>query len=252
MMVRPLPGRLTASAPVRLLMQNAYTVQPFQIVGGPAWIDSERYALEAKADGNASRAEIFLMLQSLLEDRFQLKIHRETRELPVYTLVPARSGLKLPPPKEGSCVESATDTIPEPSRGRMQPAGQGQAPAGAVRQRRRDGGPAGARMQGGKVLMPEFIRMLSMVLGRPVIDKTGFSGLFDVRLDFLPDEITATLPPPPPTLPAHPPIPTFRPFSLRCRNSLACGSSLRRVPSRLSSSTMSNGRRRIECDQGER
>ena len=44
MMVRPLPGRLTATAPVRLLMQNAYTVQPFQIVGGPAWINSERYA----------------------------------------------------------------------------------------------------------------------------------------------------------------------------------------------------------------
>ena len=141
MMVRPLPGRLTASAPLRLLMQNAYTVQSFQIVGGPGWIDSERYALEAKADGNASRSEIFLMLQSLLEDRFQLKIHRETRELPVYTLVPARSGLKLPSPKEGSCVESATDTIPEPSRGRMQPAGQGRAIAGAVRQRRRDGGP---------------------------------------------------------------------------------------------------------------
>jgi len=48
------------------------------------------------------------------------------------------------------------------------------------------------------VLMPEFIRMLSMVLGRPVIDKTGFGGLFDVRLDFLPDEVTPALPPPPP------------------------------------------------------
>jgi uncharacterized protein (TIGR03435 family) len=60
-------------------------------------------------------------------------------------------------------------------------------------------------MQGGKVLMPEFIRMLSMVLGRPVIDKTGFSGLFDVRLDFLPDELTAMLPPPPPDAAGAPP-----------------------------------------------
>jgi uncharacterized protein (TIGR03435 family) len=198
MMVRPLPGRLTASAPLRLLMQNAYTVQAFQIVGGPGWIDSERYTLEAKAGGNASRAEIFLMLQSLLEDRFQLKVHRETRELPVYTLVPARSGLKLPPPKEGSCVESTTDTIPEPSRGRMQPAVQGQAPLARCGSVGVMAAPPAARMQGGKVLMPEFIRMLSMVLGRPVIDKTGFSGLFDVRLDFLPDEMTAMLPPPPP------------------------------------------------------
>jgi uncharacterized protein (TIGR03435 family) len=56
----------------------------------------------------------------------------------------------------------------------------------------------GARMQGGKIAMPEFIRVLSMVLGRSVVDKTGFAGLFDVRLDFLPDEISAALPPPPP------------------------------------------------------
>ena len=88
-------------------MQNAYTVQPFQIVGGPDWINSERYAIDAKAAGNASRAQIFLMLQSLLEDRFQLKIHRETRELPVFDLVTAKGGLKLPPPKEGGCEDSA-------------------------------------------------------------------------------------------------------------------------------------------------
>ncbi|HZI73051.1 MAG TPA: M56 family metallopeptidase, partial [Gemmatimonadales bacterium] len=101
-MVRPLPGRLTADATVRLLVQNAYTVQPFQVVGGPAWIDAEQYEIEAKADGSANRAQMFLMLQSLLEDRFQLKTHRETRELPVYALVPARSGPKLPLPKDGS------------------------------------------------------------------------------------------------------------------------------------------------------
>jgi uncharacterized protein (TIGR03435 family) len=190
---------------VRLLMQNAYTVQAFQIVGGPGWIDSEQYVLEAKADGNASRAQIFLMLQSLLEDRFQLKIHRETRELPVYTLVPARSGMKLQPPKEGSCVDSPTDTIPEPSRGRMQPAVPGGPPLARCGSVGVMAAPPSARMQGGKVLMPEFIRMLSMVLGRPVIDKTGFSGLFDVRLDFLPDELTAMLPPPPPDAAGAPP-----------------------------------------------
>jgi uncharacterized protein (TIGR03435 family) len=52
-------------------------------------------------------------------------------------------------------------------------------------------------MQGGKISMPEFIRVLSAVLGRTVIDKTGFSGLFDLRLDFLPDETTVAMPPPP-------------------------------------------------------
>jgi uncharacterized protein (TIGR03435 family) len=198
MTVRPLPGRLTATAPVRLLMQNAYTVQPFQIAGGPVWINSERYEIEAKADGNASRAEIFLMLRSLLEDRFQLKIHRETRELPVYALVAAKSGFKLPPPKEGSCVSPPPDAPPDWAGGRMQPPGQGQPPparCGSVSVMLE---PAGARMQGGKIPMTEFIRVLSMVLGRSVIDRTGFTELFDVRLDFVPDEITEAMPAPPP------------------------------------------------------
>jgi uncharacterized protein (TIGR03435 family) len=59
-------------------------------------------------------------------------------------------------------------------------------------------GSAGARMQGGRVPMPEFIRMLSMVLGRTVRDGTGLTGLFDLQLDFLPDESTEVLPAPPP------------------------------------------------------
>ena len=71
-------------------MQYAYGVQPFQIVGGPERPMSARYQIDAKADGNASRARMFLMLQSLLEERFQLKTHRETRDLPVYALVAAR------------------------------------------------------------------------------------------------------------------------------------------------------------------
>ena len=55
-----------------------------------------------------------------------------------------------------------------------------------------------ARMSGGKIPMPELVRMLSVVLGRTVVDRTGFTGLFDVRLDFLPDESTPNVPPPPP------------------------------------------------------
>jgi uncharacterized protein (TIGR03435 family) len=196
--VRPLPGRLTADAPVRLLLQNAYSVQAFQIVGGPGWIDSEHFAIEAKAAGNASRDQIFLMLQGLMEVRFQLKIHRESRELPVYALVAARNGLKLSPPKEGACADPAPGALPPWEGGRIQPPGRGQppmAPCGRAGVMLASGG---ARMGGGKIPMPEFIRALSMVLDRTVIDKTGFTGLFDFRLDFLPDETTAALPPPPP------------------------------------------------------
>ena len=197
-MVRPLPGRLIATASLRVLMQNAYAMQPFQIVGGPDWINSERYEIEAKADGNASRAQMFLMLQSLLEDRFHLKIHRETKELPAYALVAARSGLKLPTPKEGSCVDPAADASPDWYGGRVAPPQPGPPPLARCGDVKVVLEPTGARLQGGKVGMPELTRMLSLSLGRAVIDKTGFTELFDVKLDFTADETTAALPPPPP------------------------------------------------------
>jgi uncharacterized protein (TIGR03435 family) len=161
-------------------------------------LQPERYEIDAKADGNANRNQMFLMLQSLLEDRFQLKVHRETRDLPVYALVAAKGGLKLPPPKEGGCIDSPADAAAEWAGGRMAPAGQaptspvlcGSAGLALV--------PTGARMQGAKVGMPELARRLSLMLDRKVIDKTGFTGLFDLQLDFVADEATPAMPPPPP------------------------------------------------------
>ena len=181
--MRPLPGRLTASAPLGVLMQAAYQAQPFQIIGGPAWIESDGYAVDAKAAGNPEHEQMMLMLQSLLEDRFQLKVHRESREMPLYALVPARGGLKLRPPRDGSCVEETDVLGPLADPGaRLQPPGQDRSPAP------RCGGldvpleVGGARLLGGKVPMAEFVRVLSRVLGRTVIDQTGFSGVFDVTL----------------------------------------------------------------------
>jgi len=197
MMMRLLPNGLTGTASVKLLMQRAYAAQSFQITGGPEWINSERYAIDAKAAGTPSRDQISLMLQSLLEERFQLKTHRETREVPVFNLVIARGGPKLPPPKEGGC-EDSTDPLPELTGGRMAPPGSGGAPltrCGGLGVSLQTGG---ARMSGGKIPMPELVRNLSVVLGRTVVDRTGFTGLFDVRLDFLPDDGTPALPPPPP------------------------------------------------------
>ena len=92
--MRPSPGRLTATAPLRVLMQAAYHVQPFQIVGGPEWMGRTQYEIDARAGGNPGNAQLFLMLQSLLADRFQLQFHRESRGMPVYALAPSRGGLK--------------------------------------------------------------------------------------------------------------------------------------------------------------
>ena len=199
MNVRPLPGRLTADATLQILVQYAYGVEPFQVVGVPNWLASQRYQIEAKADAAASRDRMFLMLQSLLEDRFQLKTHRDTKELPVFALVPGKGGLKLPPPKEGMCVDSAVDAPAEwVGAGRMTPPGQGQPTMGQCGSVVVYFESAGARMKGGKIAMPELVRTLSKVLGRSVIDQTGFTGLFDLHLDFVPDETTPSMPPPPP------------------------------------------------------
>ena len=200
-MVRPLPGRLTASASLRMLIQNAYSLQSFQIAGAPSWVDSDRFEVEAKAAGNASREQIFVMFQSLLEDRFELRVHRERKELPAYALVAAKSGLKLPRPKDGACAEPATDARPDWAGGRMAPPGGGPQPlpaCGTVRVRL---AASGALMEGGKIRMAELARSLSMAMDRPVVDKTGFADAFDVQLSFVPNQVSAALPPPPPGTP---------------------------------------------------
>ena len=157
-----------------------------------------RFEIDAKADGNASRTRMFLMLRSLLEDRYQLKTHRETRDLPAYALVTARSGLKLPPPKEGTCVDSPADAPVEWAGGRMGVPGEIHSAKGLCGSASVHLEADGARMQGGGIAMPELVRMLSMVLGRSVIDKTGFRERFDLQLDFVADETTPAMPPPPP------------------------------------------------------
>ena len=101
------------NAPLMMLIQNAYTVQASQVVGGPPWINSDGYDIEAKPEGNTDREHMWLMLQSLLADRFKLALHRETRELPVYALTMTKGGLK-PPPNAGSCVTFDPSAPPRP------------------------------------------------------------------------------------------------------------------------------------------
>ena len=195
--LRPRPGGLTATGSLKMLMLRAYAVQSFQIVGGAEWTNSEPYVVDAKAAGNPGGDQISRMLQSLLEDRFQLKVHGETRELPVFNLVIAKGGPKLPSPKEGGCLDSA-DPAPQLSGGRMPPPGSGPPPlirCGGLGITLEKGG---VRMFGGKVALSELARVLSPTLGRKVIDKTGLTGLFDIRLDFVADDSTALLPPLPP------------------------------------------------------
>jgi uncharacterized protein (TIGR03435 family) len=86
------------------LIQAAYNVKEFQILEAPSWVNSDRYDVDARAPGAATFEQMRPMLQSLLADRFKLTLHRDTRKLPVYELVPAAKGLTIVPMKEGSCV----------------------------------------------------------------------------------------------------------------------------------------------------
>ena len=100
---RFLPGFIAENATLMNLITLAYDVADFRISGGPL-INSDRYDVEAKTESNPGLGEKKLMIQNLLADRFQLKVHRETRQLPIYALTIAKGGTKLQPVKEGSCI----------------------------------------------------------------------------------------------------------------------------------------------------
>jgi uncharacterized protein (TIGR03435 family) len=182
--VRDLPGgRLaTENTPLRVIIESAYGVRGFQILGGPGWVDSARFDVEAKAGARADRREVGLMLQSLLEERFKLKVHRESRELPVYALTAAKGGLKLRKPNAGGCA--GLDTMPRPAGDQRPPN-----PCGITL----GGSPSTVIMQGGNIAMGLFLGEITELIGRPVSDKTGVVENFDFRLEFTPDETTPAL-----------------------------------------------------------
>lgn len=116
------PGRLGLFCrSSRLLIEIAYGTS--KASGGPAWLNSDLYDLDAKAEGNAPLTQMTgPMLQTLLEDRMKLIVHRETSELPVYSLTAATSGAKVTAFKEGSCVPLATNLrLLQPTPGEPRP-----------------------------------------------------------------------------------------------------------------------------------
>lgn len=182
-------GRIIATnAPLRLLIQFAYAVhdsqnhslplKDSQVLGGPAWIDSEGYDIEAKPENDTDRSQAWLMLQTLLADRFRLKLRRETRNLPVYDLTAKKSGLKLPPPKDTTCVSFPPGTTPPYVPGSFD---CGYAPLQLSS--------TGLRMEGRKLRMADLVRELARALGEPVLDKTGFTGEFDIDLNYTDEDI---------------------------------------------------------------
>jgi len=175
-------GRFSINnVPLTWLVQVAYNLEDFQVMGGP-WANSDGYDIIAKADSNANFAQMRLMLQSLLADRFQLTLRRETREFPVYELTGAKSGIKLAPPKDG-CTGFDPDNPPPLPKWQPHPA-----PLNICDGVRFSSEPPKETVEGRGVSMTRLVEFLSEDLGRIVFDKTGVTKKFDLRIEFYRDE----------------------------------------------------------------
>ncbi len=177
-------GRFTMkNAPLSLLIQAAYNVKDFQVQGAPAWVNADRYDVIAKADGDATSAEMRPMLQALLAERFKLKLRRESKEFPVYDLVAAKGGFKIQSAKEGSCITLDPASPPTPSR----PANI----CGGLRRTMVTAAPDRTdRVDAFSIAMPKLIEVISSDVRRTVVDKTGFTEKFDLHLEFAPGDST--------------------------------------------------------------
>lgn len=157
---------------LRFMIRWAYDMHDFQLVGGPGWMDTEHYDMQARTSAGASNAQIRLMMQRLLEDRFKLVWHRETKEMPVYNLAIVKGGFKLEPIQEGSCIAFDAKNPPPPGSDPMKSCGMG--------------GTGRGMMMASSATLAEMASTLSNVVDRTVVDKTGISGKFRYRLTFAP------------------------------------------------------------------
>jgi bla regulator protein BlaR1 len=161
----PAGGRFTATnVSLGILMAVAYDVRSFQISGLPGWAWSEKYDLIAKAEGNPNRDEFRSMMQRLLAERFQLRLHRETKAMKGYALVQNKRGAKPLKVHEGDCG-------PDSNKGAAVCGGF------AVNV---------ASLDGTRVDMKQLASTLAQQrdVGRPVVDKTGIPGFFDVHISW--------------------------------------------------------------------
>ena len=145
------------NATVRKLVRLALGVEDEQILGAPGWIDKERYDIDAKTASSArlEPPEFQRDLLALLEDRFQFRFHRETRERPVYWLIVAQGGMTL---KASAATEEASMSTNASGTRKI--------------------------LRGGAISMTDLAAVLSRQTGRKVEDHTGMAGRFDVQLDW--------------------------------------------------------------------
>lgn len=141
---------------LKKVMLNAYGIPDDReyTIDGPSWLTTERFDIDATFPGDTPLPQVRQMMQTLLAERFKLVLHRETRQLPMYSLVIAKNGLKIHPAEDG--------------------------------QGRTSSGPG--RLEATKITMQKLADLLAHSVGLPVIDSTGLKGVFDFTLQWSPAE----------------------------------------------------------------
>ena len=199
------PGRFTIDCgTVERLISNAYVLNGERLTnnnarigdvswwkGGPEWIRYDKFTIEASAPGVTDRGILLgPMLRALLEDRFKLKLHRETQDAPMYAMTIAKGGLKIQPMPPGGCsdyrdqvfdAETARANAAAVNAGTAKPTCDGMTMMG---------GPGHARWTIGGTTLPHFAGILTTSMDHYVIDKTGYDPetKFNIHLEFAPDE----------------------------------------------------------------
>jgi uncharacterized protein (TIGR03435 family) len=209
-MIQNQPGRFIATnITLRLLIRNAYQMQDFQITGGPGWMASDHFDINAKVPdefrdlppGRPGEAPgpLQLMLRALLADRFKLTVHNETKDSPIYALVLARGDGKLGPQLKPSTTDCEAMFAAGRGRGRGPMPPPGPPPPGEPM-------PCGIRIGMGNMAvggstLKQLANSLGMFAGRIVQDRTGLTGTYDMNLTWTPDQ----MPQRPPGAPDQPP-----------------------------------------------
>jgi uncharacterized protein (TIGR03435 family) len=187
--IRRMPGgRMTATnMTLRSLVTLAYQLAQFQLAGGPSWISTDHFDIVAKMEGDpppvppgAGPDPMMLSIRALLEDRFKLKVHRETRDMDIYALVMAKPGGGPGPglkPSTTDCAAMAAARRNQPPQGPPpMPPATGIVPCGIM------GGPGSIRFGGFPI--SQLTQMLGNQTGRMVVDRTGLTGNWEFELQF--------------------------------------------------------------------
>ncbi len=202
-------GVSISGVPLSMLVSGALGLPSNQILNEPQWADSDRYDIEAKVDAadvpkleKLTREQRMAMLLPLLEDRFGLKFHHETKVMEVYALVVDKGGPKLQPVKLDETSGGAMPPAPgngNTALGRPDEGGPAKPPPGAMMMQM---SPQGMTLRGVGITTGQLADMIERALGSTVVDNTGLTGKYDYTLTFAPEigrGLMGGMPPPPPS-----------------------------------------------------